>query len=160
VLERLDNGDYRLDSNARGLESRDPTADRRLIEFCLSVPDHQYLRKGQTRWLLHRLMGETLPPEIVNARTKGLQAPDWYENLTPRLPEIKARLLEAKALGIDRYLDIDTLIASLDEWPSSGWEKQAMASKYRLRLLRGLSAAAFIRATRADNSALQVIEDR
>jgi asparagine synthase (glutamine-hydrolysing) len=151
VLERIDIGDHALGSNAHGLESRDPTADRRLIEFCLSVPDHQYLRNGQTRWLLHRLMGKTLPPEIVKARTKGLQAPDWYENLAPRLPEIKARLIEAKALGSDRYLDIDTLITSLDEWPSTGWEKQAMVSKYRLRLLRGVSAAAFIQTSRRDN---------
>lgn len=151
VLERLDNGDHALGSNAHGLESRDPTADRRLIEFCLSVPDQQYLRNGQTRWLLHRLMGETLPPEIVNARTKGLQAPDWYENLTPRLAAIRQRLIEAKASGIDRYLDLDTLIASLDEWPTTGWEKQAVVSKYRLRLLRGLSASVFIQATRMDN---------
>jgi len=73
-----------------------------------------------------------------------LQAPDWYENLTPRLPEIRQRLIEAKALGIDRYLDLDTLIASLDDWPTAGWEEQAMVSKYRLRLLRGFSVATFI----------------
>jgi asparagine synthase (glutamine-hydrolysing) len=151
VLQYVDLGDHGLGSNAHGLESRDPTADRRLIEFCLSVPYHQYLRNGQTRWLLHRLMGETQPPEIVNARTKGLQAPDWYENLTQRLPETRQRLIEAKASGIDRTLDLDALIASLDEWPITGWEKRAMVSKYRLRLLRGLSATAFIQATRVGN---------
>jgi hypothetical protein len=50
-----------------------------------------------------------------------------------------------------RYLDLETLIASLDDWPRAGWEKQAMVSRYRLRLLRGLSAAAFIQSTRRDN---------
>lgn len=152
VLERPDIGDYALGSNAHGLESRDPTSDRRLIEFCLSVPDHQYLRNGQTRWLLRRLMGEILPPEILNARTKGMQAPDWYENLTPRLPELRQRLIDAKAGGMDYYLDIDTLIMSLDEWPNSGWEKSPVVRKYRLRLMRGLSAAAFIQRVCVDNA--------
>lgn len=144
ALERVDIGDHALGSNAHGLESRDPTADRRLIEFCLSVPDDQYLRNGQTRWLLHRLMGNTLPPEISRARTRGLQAPDWYENLTSKLPEIRQRLIDARDQGINDYLDLDTLIASLDDWPTSGWDKDIVVKRYRLRLLRGLSIATFI----------------
>ena len=44
--------------NATGLqalyriESRDPTGDQRIVEFCLSMPENQYMRDGQTRWLL------------------------------------------------------------------------------------------------------------
>lgn len=92
VINRLDNGEYSAAANVAGLEMRDPTSDLRLIEFCLAMPDAQYLRDGQSRWLLHRLMGEVLPPEILHARTKGLQAADWFEAASRALPRIREDL--------------------------------------------------------------------
>jgi asparagine synthase (glutamine-hydrolysing) len=35
-----------------GIETRDPTADRRVVEYCFSIPGSQYLRNGVTRWLI------------------------------------------------------------------------------------------------------------
>ncbi|MDS4057719.1 MAG: asparagine synthetase B, partial [Candidatus Contendobacter sp.] len=105
VLERMDNGDYQVAANADGLERRDPTADRRLIEFCLAVPDHQYLCEGRTRWLLHRLMGDTLPPEILLAQTRGYQAADWYESMAAAIPRIREELASQQAKEVGKYLD-------------------------------------------------------
>lgn len=145
VLERLDNGDYSTAANAAGLETRDPTADRRLIEFCLAVPDQQYLRAGQTRWLLQRLMGKILPPEILTARTKGLQAADWYEAVGESLPRLREEIARQQSKGVGAYLDLDRLTASLDDWPTAGWAEQATIQRYRLKLLRGLSVGIFVR---------------
>ncbi len=146
VLTRQDNGEVSAAANALGLERRDPTSDLRLLEFCLSVPDHQYLRKGQTRWLLQRSMANVLPPEILLARTKGLQAADWYEGAEADLPQIRAELQRMKAhAGVSSYLDIDALLQSLDEWPDHGWANQSKIQSYRLKLLRGLAVGTFIR---------------
>ena len=151
VLNRFDNGDYQAAANAVGLERRDPTADRRLIEFCLAVPDRQYLRNGQTRWLLHRLMDGVLPPEILHARTKGYQAADWFESAGASLPRMREELGRLRDKGVGRYLDLDSLLESLDDWPETGWEQNRHVRRFRLKLLRGLSVGTFIRQVENDN---------
>ena len=151
VLDRLDNGDYGVAANAAGLEMRDPTADRRLIELCLSIPDTQYLRNGQTRWLLHRRMSGLLPPEILHAKTKGYQAAYWYEALGEELPRVGADLARLRLSGVGQYLDLDSLSASLAGWPDSGWHEHQVVQRYRLKLLRGLSVGQFVRLVQADN---------
>jgi asparagine synthase (glutamine-hydrolysing) len=145
-LTGLDEGEYMAAANVWGLEERDPTADIRLAEFCLALPDSQYLRDGQTRWLLRRLMNGVLPPEILDARTWGLQAADWYEaaaRALPRLHDEISTLIEHG--GAADYLDLEGLQGALDNWPESGWETPAIEQTYRLKLLRGLSAGVFLR---------------
>lgn len=151
VLDRLDNGDYQVGVNAAGLERRDPTADRRLIDFCLAVPDHQYLQQGQTRWLLHRLMGEILPPEILYAKTKGYQAADWHETLGAIRPRLHEEIALQNEKGIGGYLDLQGLEQSLLDWPEAGWHRSTNERRYRLKLMRGLSVGAFLRKTEGVN---------
>jgi asparagine synthase (glutamine-hydrolysing) len=145
VLNRLDNAEYFAAANVAGLEMRDSTADRRLIEFCLAVPDTQYWREGQSRWLLHRLMGDVLPPEVLQARTRGLQAADWHEAAGLALPRIREELDHLMAHGgVGDYLDLEALKQALVDWPESGWETPEIMHAYRLKLFRGLSVGAFI----------------
>src|SRR5262249_37747132 len=47
-----------------GIDAREPAFDRRLFEFCLGIPEDQYLRKGQDRWLIRRAMRGRLPAEV------------------------------------------------------------------------------------------------
>jgi len=144
-LNRIDNGEHNVEANLLGLDSRDPTSDLRLLEFCLAVPDHQYLRDGQTRWLLMRLMGDVLPPEIIQARTMGLQAADWYVDTTSAVPAIRETLLQwRKHPEAARYLDLDALLKNLEDWPDQCWANQRIIEKYRLKLLRGLSVGTFV----------------
>jgi asparagine synthase (glutamine-hydrolysing) len=151
VLDRLDNGEYQVSANTNGLEQRDPTADRRLIEFCLSVPDRQYLRDGKTRWMLHRLMGELLPREILHTRTRGYQAADWHEATAAALPDIREELARQRVKGVDRYLDLQSLEQSVLDWPASEWSGRDNARRYRLKLLRGLAVGTFVRLVEGDN---------
>jgi asparagine synthase (glutamine-hydrolysing) len=146
AFNRYDNGEYQAGANVAGLEVRDPTADLRLIKFCLSVPDSQYLGQGQPRWLLHRLMGDVLPPQILHAHTKGLQAADWFEGVNEALPQIRQEITQLmNHERVKGYLDVETLQKDLDAWPVSGWETHAVDQKYRYKLLRGLSIGAFVR---------------
>ena len=38
------------------LDIRTPACDRRIIEFCIGIPEDQYRRKGRDRWLMRRAM--------------------------------------------------------------------------------------------------------
>jgi asparagine synthase (glutamine-hydrolysing) len=67
--------------SANGLEIRDPTRDKRLMEFCLGLPPDQFLRRGQRRRLIRRAMRGLMPDRVLDASGKGLQAAD----LVPRL---------------------------------------------------------------------------
>jgi asparagine synthase (glutamine-hydrolysing) len=66
---------------AYGLEVRDPTADSRLLEFCLGTPDDQFTRRGQDRWLNRRAMEGLLPSEVQWNHRRGLQAADLGHRL-------------------------------------------------------------------------------
>lgn len=152
VIERVDLGEYFLAANLYGLELRDPTCDLRLMEFCLSVPDHQYLRNGETRWLLRRMMADTLPREITAATSKGYQDADWYEGIARELPRLREELQQlAKHPRVVQMLDVDGLRELLDNWPESGWEKTSVINSHRLKLLRGLAAAQYIRYIEGSN---------
>ncbi|MBS0472121.1 MAG: asparagine synthetase B [Proteobacteria bacterium] len=52
VLNRVDLGTVNKGHlGGWGFDQRDPTCDRRLFEFCLSIPDEQFLRGGHTKAL-------------------------------------------------------------------------------------------------------------
>ncbi|APX92750.1 hypothetical protein BWR19_07305 [Halomonas sp. 1513] len=146
TLFLTDTGEYNAAANIDGVEYRDPAADVRLMEFCLAVPDSQYLGDGQLQWLLKRLMADVLPAEILNAKTRGLQAADWYEQTEQALPELRAELQRLKAHhSAGDFLDLEALEKALDEWPDDGWANPEVERRFRFKLLRGLSVGTFIR---------------
>ncbi len=49
---------------AFGLEPRYPFFDRRLAEYCLSLPSNQKLRRGWTKWVMRNALGGVLPEAI------------------------------------------------------------------------------------------------
>lgn len=61
---------------AFGMDIRDPTCDRKMVEFCLRIPDHQYRRHGESAWLLRRAMAGRMPREVLFNRKRGLQSAD------------------------------------------------------------------------------------
>jgi asparagine synthase (glutamine-hydrolysing) len=152
VLGRVDTGSALASANLRGLEMRDPTSNRRLVEFCLGVPDSQFLRDGQPRWLLRRLMADVLPQEILDGRGKGYQFADWYEGLSAdreRLREQLHRLRQHRRAA--QLLDLPALEALLENWPEEGWADMVTIRNYRLKLLRGVAMGNFIRYAEPDN---------
>lgn len=151
VLERHDLADYKMLSNIIGLDLRDPATDRRLVEFCLAIPESQYLHRGQNRWLLRRLMGGVLPPDILSACTTGYQAADWYESTALALANIKEELQKQNSANLKRFLDVESLKDLVVKWPESGWGGRQNERLYRQKLLRGLSVGAFVRIIESNN---------
>jgi asparagine synthase (glutamine-hydrolysing) len=66
-----------VDSVAQwGVELRDPTADRRLIERLLTFPPHAFLTDGRVRGLARAVGKDRLPDSIRLRTSKGEQTPE------------------------------------------------------------------------------------
>ncbi|MBV9931119.1 MAG: asparagine synthetase B [Alphaproteobacteria bacterium] len=144
-LTEMDFGQYRKGIlGGWGIDKRDATADRRLVEFCLSLPLEMLLSDGQRRPLARVALADRLPAAVLDARGKGYQAADWHEALTRDRPAIAA-LVDAIAADpkASSIVDLDWLRAALAAWPAGGWEDRAIIVRYRIALLMALSAGHF-----------------
>ncbi|MCM3574675.1 asparagine synthase-related protein [Mesobacillus subterraneus] len=65
--------------------NRDPTNDLRVVKFTLSVPDHQFIKKGQNRSLVRRSTVNLLPNSVrLNQNIRGKQGADWLHRMVPQ----------------------------------------------------------------------------
>ncbi len=153
ALRRVDVGNYNKGYLAGwGIDVRDPTADRRLIEFCLTVPTDQYLRGGIRRALARTAFADRLPAKIVNERLKGYQAADWHEGLVAARDELGRELARIEACGeAGSTVDHAAMRGLAEAMPEGGWHKPDITQRYRLALLRGVSAGHFIRKAAGSN---------
>jgi asparagine synthase (glutamine-hydrolysing) len=154
VLRRVDLGNYTKGVlGGWGIDQRDPTADRRLLEFCLSVPEEQFLNNGKTKALARLAFDGRMAPEAIAMRGKGLQAIDWHEGLTAArgaLAEEVARLEDCGPAAT--AIDVPRLQKLVAEWPEGGWETDEVMRSYRLALLRAVSTGHFLRRASGSNA--------
>lgn len=113
-------GEHNQGLRARfGIEYRDPLWDKRLAEWCLRIPEEQYLYNGQGRGLIRRIMEGRLPDEIRLNKRRGAIVPDWHRRMTRGLPAMREQL---DVLGDDPdvagILDIPRIRKLIDEWPA------------------------------------------
>lgn len=96
---------------------RDPTRDKRLIEFCMSLPEDQYVRKGRERSLIRRAMKGILPDKIrLNETKRGLQAADWVQRIIPYCEDIKEEILSnINNDAVKKYLDTDKILKEMNK---------------------------------------------
>jgi asparagine synthase (glutamine-hydrolysing) len=154
AMSRVDAGNFRKGSLAGwGIDVRDPTADRRVVEFCLSVPTEQFLRDGEPRALARGLLSGRVPPAVVNERRRGLAAADWYKGMTAARARIVEEIdrLENTAPAV-RALDLARLRRLTENWPTQGWERREVIDPYRLALLRGIAVGDFLRRASGGNA--------
>jgi asparagine synthase (glutamine-hydrolysing) len=147
VMARIDSGNaYKGTLGGWGIDYRDPTADKRLVEYCLSIPTEQYLQNGVPRALAKRALADRLPQAVLNERKRGYQAADWHEGVTAARVEIAAELDRLAACApAAKTLDIERMKRLVENWPTSGWERDDVIRPYRLALLRGVAAGHFLR---------------
>lgn len=147
VISRVDPGNLNKGAlGGWGIDQRDPTADKRLVEYCLSLPSEQYLSDGVTRALAKRALADRLPQAVLNERKRGYQAADWHEGLNAARADIAAELDRLAACApAAKALDIEKLKRLVENWPSGGWERDDVLEPYRLALLRGIATGHFLR---------------
>jgi asparagine synthase (glutamine-hydrolysing) len=127
------------------LDVRDPTADTRLVEFCLSLPEDQYLRNGQSRWLIRRAMANRLPSEILDNRQRGLQAADWFARALPHQDRMLAELARFGESRLARgAIDLPRLRRLVEAMPSAPRGDVGTMRDYRGALEQGLMTGRFI----------------
>lgn len=135
-----------------GLEYRDPTADRRVVEYCLRIPEEQFILGGERRSLARRAFAARLPAALLDERRGGFQGADWYLGLAPTRDEAGEEAARIASSGAASFLDMPRLEKLIADWPSNGAAWEAQASDYRRALLRGLSAGHFARRARGSNA--------
>ncbi|WP_163193909.1 asparagine synthase-related protein [Clostridium thermarum] len=98
-------------SLSTGLIKRDPTRDKRVIEFCLSLPPSQFVSGGRERILIRRAMEGILPDKIrLNYRVRGKQSADWIQRMESEWVSTSAEIKEMlQDDSIKKYLDVDKL---------------------------------------------------
>ena len=126
-----------------GMEVRDPTGDRRIIEFCLQTPDYMFRRHGESRWLLRQAMSGRMPPEVLACRERGLQAADVCSRVLDERNEIKAVIARlAHHPMANDFLDLPKMkdvLSRLEKDPT----RDAM-DQCSMILLNGLSIGLFL----------------
>lgn len=91
---------------AFGVEPRYPFFDRRLIDFCLSVPDNEKLADGWPRLVFRRAMKGILPEEIRSRIDKGNLSPNFHRSL--RASQASAPPTAAGS-PLGTYVDLEAL---------------------------------------------------
>jgi asparagine synthase (glutamine-hydrolysing) len=129
-----------------GLELTDPMADRRLVEYCISLPEEAFCQGGMPRSLIRDAMKGKLPDKVRLEQRTGLQAADVATLIAANREGITAevRLMQASELA-NRYLDMPALARLVDEWPSGDFFDQKVRFAYVHKLLGGVSFGRFLR---------------
>jgi asparagine synthase (glutamine-hydrolysing) len=153
ALRRGDPGNYNKGTlGGWHIDMRDPTADVRLLEFCLAVPTEQFLSGGKQRALARRALSDRLPRCVLEERRRGLQVADWHEGLTAVRDRVAAELGRLDACAPARKaLDLPRLHRLVETWPTGGWERDEVSVPYRLTLLRGIAIGHFLRRATGGN---------
>lgn len=135
-----------------GLPSRDPTAYRPLVEFCAGIPDEQYLRDGQRRWLARRMLHGRVPAMVATETRRGRQAADWPLRVARQR---EALIAELNALGDDPAMaarfDLPRLTHALESMRDGTPASQADATIVQLAIPRAIATARFIRFVEGTN---------
>jgi asparagine synthase (glutamine-hydrolysing) len=136
-----------------GFATRDAHADRRLLEFALSVPEPVYHRNGVSRSFARAVFADRLPREILDERRRGVQGGAWFRRMDVRRQDIADQVerLDASPLA-RRMIDVPRLKRLVDEWPADEHAAIARRNDYRIVLARGLHFGRFIRWVEGGNA--------
>ena len=125
------------------MEVRDPTADTRLMAFCLSVPNRQCARNGGDRRLVRDGLVGLLPREVLWNRRRGQQAADVARRVLAHRVELEAALarLERSDLAHE-YLDLPRMRGVYQRLQAK--VNQTVTWDVGTILLRGLKVGRFL----------------
>ena len=128
---------------ASGVEVRDPTVDKRLMEFCLGIPDVLHFSGGMNRAVLRRAFKGLLPDKVRLSEKRGRQAADISQRVWQNIPGIKEvfRRMDGYSL-CKEALDLPKMRRVLDSVKQKATPESTSACA--TILLRGLGAGLFL----------------
>ncbi|QWE11334.1 asparagine synthetase B [Polynucleobacter sp. es-EL-1] len=126
---------------AHHLDVRDPTRDRRIIEFCWRLPDSIFWAGGVKRGLIRKGLANYLPLDVLTSTKKGLQVADIHERLKNELPEFLALANELAMSSAADYVDMTRIKDDLGTMNDGN-----LPSLQKIQgLIRSIQVAMFIR---------------
>lgn len=129
-----------------GVSERDPTSDPRVVRFCLSLPNEQYVQNGIDRSLIRRSTEGYLPDMVrMNIHARGVQGADWIYRMLPDWGAFRDQLQKlCRDSSAAHYLNVPQIKQSLERLGTE--PKLAYAFDLDARLLmRSLIAYRFIK---------------
>lgn len=128
-----------------GLDRRDPLADIRLVQFCISLPPEQYLLDGVTRRLARRVLADRLPASVLDEHRVGRQNPEWFFRLSHAREQMRATLDRLQRSPLATYvLDLARMRWILEHWPANSAEAEAQSGALIGVLARGANIGEFL----------------
>ena len=127
------------------VESRDPTHDRRVVEFTLRLPSEIFLHEGRPRSLGREMLRGRVSDEILDLKTRGIQGNDWRRSAMASRDDFAREIDRLEAVpAIADMLDLPRMRAVLHRLDD---ESNDMATIIAVRgsFLRSLGLAHFAR---------------
>lgn len=81
-------------SLATGVLLRDPTCDKRILQFCIRLPIDQYCKDGIERRLVRVYMKDLVPPHVIEGQGQGRQSADIQYRMTNNWKQIREEWLD------------------------------------------------------------------
>ena len=129
-----------------GVDTRHPLCDRRLVEFCMALPEAAFAPEGEPRGLIRKAMAGHVPREILINRKRGAQGSGWLGRLHTNRATIEAELARfAQSPLIRHAVDIDRLQRLARELPPPESEAGEVKLTYRAVFESGLMTGRFLR---------------
>jgi asparagine synthase (glutamine-hydrolysing) len=130
-----------------GIDVRDPTADRRMIELTLAIPACQFHHRGTARSLARRVLADRVPAEVLSEPRRGYQSADWLGYLSAYRPDLEAEAERQRHSGAAPFLDHSRMNDLLSRWPIRPDDPDAVRL-HRGALTTALAAGHFARRLR------------
>lgn len=153
IMQMRDPGPLNAAANAGyRVDRRDPTSDRRLLAYCLALPEDRYLRNGRTKDVFRRAFADRIPAEILHSPLRGTQTADWKHILLKAQPAIQAELAHQARVGAcGELIDVDGLRSLADTLQDAAPDEWNSVQRHYLKLVRGLSTGIFTRRAAGGN---------
>lgn len=141
MIYQTDNSDQAILAEW-GIDERDPTADRRVVEYCYSLTASQLLSPFSPRPAYQAAFGDRVPAEVMEGRRRGFQGADWLELYCPDYVR-PALLAYARNPLVADLIDIPAAERLFAQWPSEG-SRSAETLQFGRHLLNSVALAGFI----------------
>lgn len=121
IVQRLES--WSANGGRLGITYAYPLLDRRIVEFCLGIPDHLYFSNGWKRYIFRMAVTEILPKEAQWKKMKDDPAMTRAAILVfSEADRLLLSFLQQRRETINRtnYVDVDCLINDLSDTPVQG----------------------------------------
>ena len=131
-------------SAAFNLETRSPFMDKRLIEFCLSLPPEQKLRHGWTRYVMRQAMKSILPDRIWRRPDKARMGSSVFYGLLYHDRRKMAQTIKHTVPLSSQYINVEAMKALYAKLSAREVKENAKDQTDLVMLCRGMMLAIWL----------------